>query len=160
MNMTETEKESEITLDAPPSKTKRPKLSQTLEAEVLLQSIQARLPYIVSLPNNWNQNMETKLFQKYFDVSIRPNVFVLTSIIKLAGNNPYAAIDCLKEAGAFSNANSRKVLLELIEDARKADTYRLDCSDDLLDTVEAYAKYAFSIEEDGQTVGCGSVHKS
>ncbi len=118
-----------------------------------------RLPYIVSLPNHWNQDMETKLFQLYFDESVRPNVFVMTSIIKLAGNNPYAAIDALKEAGAFSNVNSRKVLLELIDDARKANSYRMDCSDDLLDTVEQYVKYAFSIEEDGQTIGCGSIIK-
>jgi len=140
-------------LDDIQGKKKRPRLS---EPETPLQSVQERLPHVLSLPNNWQKDMEPTLFQKYFDETVRPNAFVFISIIKTTGNSYSAAIETLKDAGAFSSAKSRLALMEIIQDARNADTYRTDCSDDLLDLVERYAKHAFSIEEDCQTVGCGS----
>jgi hypothetical protein len=158
--MTETENQNIVFIPERQGKIKRPRLlptSQTSESDLpLLQRIQERLPHVHSLPNNWKRDMEVQVFQKYFDESVRPNVFVFISIIKTTGNNNnYAAIETLKDAGAFSSAKSRKALIEIIQDARNADSYRLDCADDLLDLVERYAKYAFAIEEDGLTVGCG-----
>jgi hypothetical protein len=143
--MSEVEEEME-------SKTKRARPSPP---EV--ESIGDHLPYLLVYPENWNQEMESKLLQKYFNESVYPNHFVMVSIIKAAGNQHDNALENLKQAGAFSYAKNRKALLELIQDARNADKYRVDCSDDLLDTLERYAKYAFTIEDDGETMGCGSI---
>ncbi len=159
-SMAEIEDETDVILDNIQGKHKRPRLSQTFDIQSdlsLLQSIQKRLPYVASLPNKWQKDMESKLFQRYFDPTVRPNVFVFISIIKVTGTHYYAAIETLRDAGAFSSAKSRQVLLDIIQDARNADTYRIDCSDDLLDLLERYAQRAFSIEEDCQTVGCGSL---
>ena len=134
---------------------KRPKLSiQTNQSSSQPHSIRDKLPCVDQWPENLEQDT---IAQRYFDTNIRPNRFVYASII-LKSNDTYSTLNELKLTGAFSSSNGRQALVDIIGNVRDAGEYRAPCcSDDLLDTLERYACYAFSIEDDKLSVGCGTI---
>ena len=121
-------------------------------------SIRDKLPCVVQWPEDMDKLTEDAVAQCYFDTNITPNRFVYASIV-LKSSDAYSTLHELRLAGAFSSDNSRQALIEIIDNIRDAGEYRVpSCSDDLLITLERYAHYAFSIEDDGLSVGCGTIH--
>ena len=120
--------------------------------------IHDQLPCIVQWPETMDALTKDKVAVRYFDASIRPNRFIYASIL-LKSIDTNSALRELKLAGAFSSSNGRQALVEVLSDARDAGEHKgSDCSDDLLDTLERYACYAFSLEDDELSVGCGVIH--
>ena len=136
--------------------TKRARVEHTAPnypTEKLLDAI----PCLTSLPLDMTVETEHSITQKYFNRAIQPNRFKYVSIIKLYGQKPNTAVFMLRDSGAFSSSLNRQTLVDLVSDARCDRVYSIECANDTLDKVECYAKYAFSLEADGLTVGCGNV---
>jgi hypothetical protein len=121
--------------------------------------LRERLPHIVAWPEDMSAEEEANVADAYFDLFVRrPNHFVYASIIKSSASDPHTALMALKDEGAFASVKARRALVEVVYEAKKAPAaHRLDCSQDLLDTLERYATCAFSLEPDRVSVGCGVI---
>ncbi len=113
----------------------------------------------MGLPEDMDPETEDRIVEKFFDPSIEPNRFKYVSIMKVGGHEPDEVIYALRQEGAFSSHNGRRALLGLIRAARNAGTYRGDCTDETLDMLERYTRFAFSLDE-GETIGCGTIDAS
>ena len=114
------------------------------------------LPCLTGLTTDMDNETEHAIAKQYFDPNVYPNRFKYASIVQLGGHAPYLVIDTLKHEGAFSSQACRRALVDLVDNARDAGPYRGNCTMATLDTLERYAKHAFSLEKD-MTIGCGSV---
>jgi hypothetical protein len=93
----------------------------------------------------------------YLNQQSCPNLFVFACIIiqYAAQNDPYAALLRLKQADAFTTNKNRLALLRIIRDARDSKT--LPPCGAMLDILEKYTTFAFSLEDDRLSVGCGTI---
>ena len=107
-----------------------------------------------SCPLQWPEDLseDKEILNRYLDPDIKINRFVYALII-IKTNDTNDTLTELKKVGAFSSSKGREALLEMIKDVRETGEYtKSTCC---LDTLEHTALYAFSLEDDKLTVGCG-----
>lgn len=141
-------------ISKPPTKRAR---VQTDEQTATHMSLNDRLPCIVRLPSNLSAETESMIEHKYFNPTTNPNSFVYTAILNSSQHATMALIT-LDQAGAFSSVAGRQALLNLIKEAQQNEAMQHrseSCTDELLAKVEQYTQYAYCLEDDGVTVGCG-----
>ena len=115
-------------------------------------SILKLLPCLTGLPEGLSADAEKKILNAYFDTTTEPNLFTYSAHMIEHRHKPYTLILALKEAGAFASHKGRQALLSLIRNARDS---RYESG--ALDALEQHAAYAFSMEADGLSIGCGNV---
>ena len=144
----------------PPSPTnnrKRPRL--TIDTNSVTPA-RDRLPCVVSWPEDLGADGENAVADAYFDPFARPgNLLELAFTVAQYGakDDPYTALQELKQDGVFATAAGRAALSEVIRAARSASDggRTFDLTENTLDTLERYTHFAFSVE-DG-SVGCGEI---
>lgn len=133
---------------------------------VLLDEIHNKLPYLFVWPASANEQDHQKIVKQYdhyeTEPTLRPNRVVYTSIILGFIKEPYLALGELRVVGAFATRLARKTLLSVLFEAKIALPSLIpssvdDTLDESIDILERYTKYGFSLEEDGVTVGCGTI---
>lgn len=137
--------------------TKRARRADAAPPRRTADEIHDALPCLTGLPDSATDETRRAIMEKFFDPDAKPRRFRYASIIKQYGSVPNDAILALRTVGAFSSHVGRQALIELVGEARGDREHGAECEDETLDKIERYAKYAYSIEADETTVGCGTV---
>ena len=109
-----------------------------------------KLPYVVCWPREMSHAFLTTVWNKYTAVSSAVNRFQYSIHIHKA-DTPRDAVDTLSREGAFATKAGRSALLDVVGEARNTEW----CKQEVLDTLERYATYAFVL--DGTTMTCGAL---
>ncbi len=120
-------------------------------AKIAQHTLRKALPHLTALSEDIDAQTERRITKAYSDKSIRPNRFAYASAI-IATDGLHPTLRLLKDAGAFASHAGRQALIELVDEAR-----RVQGDGETLDTLERYARCAFSLEDDSVTIGCGNI---
>ena len=110
----------------------------------------AKLPYVVCWPRDMSYAFLTAVWNQYTAGGAYVNRFQYCILVHKA-DSPRDAVETLSREGAFATKTGRSALLDVVGDARNT----VWCKQEVLDTLERYATYAFVL--DGTTVTCGAL---
>ena len=112
----------------------------------------ALLPYVVSWPRDASDAFFKAVCDRYASQDAFVNRFQY-SILMHKAESPTEAVESLSREGVFASQAGRNALLGVIREAQNT----VWCKQEILDTLERYATYAFVL--DGATVTCGALPK-
>ena len=110
----------------------------------------AKFPYVVGWPREMSDAFLTTVWNKYMAGGAAVNRFQYCILVHKA-DSPRDAVESLSREGAFATKAGRSALLDVVGEARNT----VWCKQEVLDTLERYATYAFVL--DGTTVTCGAL---
>ena len=127
--------------------------STSLDGDDQFRFVRSMLPLVTQWPRDLTRRFLCDVYAKYFRGPARASRFKCAVLVHRA-ETPRDGVSALSQAGVFSTRAGRDALLEIVEEARGADSDGL-CKVEVLDAVERYARYAFVL--DGTDMTCGSL---